>query len=310
VREQVREQVRARVSGFGRALIDLLYPPLCWLCGCDAASAGDGHASGCVEHALPDGPPGVRCPICAGAMAAALEGAERCASCRRDSFGIERLVVLGDYRRQAQLREWVLAFKHGGRAELARPLAAALARRVRASVAQVAAENVLVPVPLHPWRRLERGYDQAARLGSELCDALGWPLARALVRTRPTVVQGTAGATSRSANVRGAFGAARWRPLARRAVAEAECVWIVDDVVTSGATLRECARALRRMGARRVCALALARATPHAGSTAGREDELEADTAPARDGDCALTRDGDCAPTRDAADARRLRCAP
>ena len=217
-------------------------------------------------------------------MAAALVGADRCAGCRRESFGVERLVVLGDYRRQAQVREWVLAFKHGGRAELARPLAAALARRVRASVADGGAENVLVPVPLHPWRRLERGYDQAARLASELSDALGWPLARALARTRPTVVQGTAGATSRSANVRGAFGPERWRPLARRAVAEAGRVWIVDDVVTSGATLRECARALRRLGARQVSALALARAAPHAGADdAGEddagEDELQAEVA-------------------------------
>lgn len=260
----------------------MLYPPLCWLCGRDAAFGPDGHASGCAEHLLPDGPPGVRCPICAAAMAAALAGAERCAACRRESFGLERLVVLGDYRRQPQVREWVLAFKHGGRPELARPLAAALARRVRGLVAEAGAGNVLVPVPLHRWRRVERGYDQAARLASELADALGWPLARALARTRPTVVQGTAGATSRSANVRGAFGPERWRPLARQAVAEAERVWIVDDVVTSGATLRECARALRRLGARRVSALALARASPHAGQGDARADDFEADAAVAR----------------------------
>lgn len=268
------------VLELGRAALDVLYPPLCWLCGQDALRCDFGHASGCETHVLPDGPPGVRCPICALEMAPSLAGAERCAACRRESFGLERLIVLGDYRRQPQLREWVLAFKHGGRPELARPLAAALARRVRTLLPEAGRGNLLVPVPLHRWRRVERGYDQSARLGSELAEALGWNCARALARTRPTVVQGTAGATSRSANVRGAFGPERWRPLARRAVAEAERVWIVDDVVTSGATLRECARALRRLGARHVSALALARASSRsAGGDALETTELEGEPA-------------------------------
>lgn len=283
-------------SDFGRAWLDVLYPPLCWVCGQDAATfAGGGHASGCATHRLPEGPPGVRCPICAAEMAASLAGGDRCAACRRESFGLERLIVLGDYRRQPEVREWVLAFKHGGRPELARPLAAALARRTRELLPEAGSGNLLVPVPLHRWRRVERGYDQAARLASELAEALDWPLACALARTRATVVQGTAGATSRRANVRGAFGPERWRPLARRAVAEAERVWIVDDVVTSGATLRECARALRRLGARHVSALALARAAPHvsqddpeaerssgsAGSATETEQVREHDFAPA-----------------------------
>lgn len=261
-------ELTSGVAELGRAALDVLYPPLCWLCGHEALRCDFGHASGCEAHVLPDGPPGVRCPICALEMAPSLAGAERCAACRRESFGLERLIVLGDYRRQPQVREWVLAFKHGGRTELARPLAAALARRVRTLLSEAGGGNLLVPVPLHRWRRIERGYDQSARLASELADALGWSCARALARTRPTVVQGTAGASSRSANVRGAFGPERWRPLARRAVAEAERVWIVDDVVTSGATLRECARALRRLGARHVSALALARASSRSAADA------------------------------------------
>jgi ComF family protein len=162
-------------------------------------------------------------------------------------------VVLGDYRRDAGLRDWVLALKHGGRADLARPLGALLAARL-AEVGAVAGA-VLVPVPLHPARRLARGHDQAALLARGAQEAGGPGVVRALRRPRATATQGAGGARSRAANVSGAF-AARG---AARSVA-GRVVWLVDDVVTSGATAAECARVLRRAGARRVGVLALARA--------------------------------------------------
>jgi len=169
--------------------------------------------------------------------------------------------VLADYWQQPQIREWVLAFKHGGRRELAEPLGRALGERWFELVGDSErASALLVPVPLHPWRRIERGYDQAGLLADSIGVATGVPVARALARSRPTVVQGSAGAVSRDANVRGAFGRARWPPRAASRVARAEEVWLVDDVATSGATLRECARALRRLGGERVSALAIARA--------------------------------------------------
>ena len=263
---------------------DWVYPPLCWLCGSDAAWEGGRWASGCDEHMLPDGPVGQRCPVCAGWMPDMLAGASRCAACRRAtehgaSFGVERLIVLADYRAQPEVRDWVLAFKHGGRKELARPLASALAavvrRTVRSADGGARGGDVLVPVPLHLWRRIERGFDQSRALAGALSGELGWPTTAPLARVRATVVQGAAGARSRDANVRGAFGPRRWSFLAQRAVARAECVWIVDDVVTSGATLRECARALRRMGARRVAALAIARASERGAPVeSGRESEV------------------------------------
>jgi predicted amidophosphoribosyltransferase len=116
----------------------------------------------------------------------------------------------------------------------------------------------LVPVPLHVTRRLERGYDPAGLLARELAMLRGARAVPALVRTRATPVQGAPGSPPRRANVAGAFEAdpAAVVRLAGRAV------WLVDDVVTSGATLDECALALRRAGVRRASGLVLARAGP------------------------------------------------
>jgi predicted amidophosphoribosyltransferase len=255
--------------------LDALFPRLCGVCG----DAGDG-GPWCAAHRLPAGTDAARCATCAARLPRALEAQPRCAECRRRSSGLARVVVLSDYR-DAALRDWILAFKHGGRSELAAPLGAALAAHVERhlgwSVERLSATEagraptlrVLCPVPLHAWRRLERGYDQARLLGEVLAADLGVPLAPLLARVRPTAVQGAGGARSRKANVRGAFALRRGlrdrvlrrgAEAARRVLAEADEVWLVDDVVTSGATLRECARALRRGGAKRVGALALARA--------------------------------------------------
>jgi predicted amidophosphoribosyltransferase len=105
------------------------------------------------------------------------------------------------------------------------------------------------------------GYDQAALLTGELAMHCGARAVPALIRTRATPVQGAPGSPSRRANVAGAFEVEASAVLALAG----RSVWLVDDVVTSGATLDECARALRRAGVRRVHGLALARARP--GST-------------------------------------------
>jgi ComF family protein len=239
--------VKLDLDALVRALSDAVYPRLCPLCG-----AFDPDGRGCDEHRLPDGPPGPRCDRCARALAAVLPDGYRCAHCRTRAPGWRTLVCLGDYRGQASLREWVLALKHGGRKELARPLGRALAARL----AQADPESLLVPVPVHFARRLERGYDQAVLLAQWAAEASGLECVRALRRVRATAEQGGPLAHSRASNVRGAFEVRRRS--ARRV--EGKSVWLVDDVVTSGSTARECARALRRAGAARVDVLAVARA--------------------------------------------------
>lgn len=264
-----------------RALVDGFWPRACRVCG-DAAE--DGVA--CAEHGFARERRRVICGLCSRALPRAVatevrdpeppwRGSRvakrraawrRCRECREAAPGYGRLVCLGDY--EAGLRAWVLAFKNGKRS-LAEPLARMLGERLARAgwTARGRVEVVLVPVPSHPWRVFERGADGPDALARALGAELGWPVRRLLVRRRFTRPQGAPGSVSRAENVRGAL-QVRPRGLSRgwRARGERERAFVlVDDVVTSGATLVEAARVLRSAsasGGRRalVGAVSLARA--------------------------------------------------
>lgn len=116
--------------------------------------------------------------------------------------------------------------------------------------------TLLVPVPLHRNRLRQRKYNQAGLLAEAVSQETGVPLDhRLLRRIRPTATQKGASAEARARRVAGAFAATRPAPADRPLV-------LVDDVLTTGATLLACARALRRAGAQTVAALVLARVLP------------------------------------------------
>jgi ComF family protein len=142
--------------------------------------------------------------------------------------------------------------KFDNRPDLAGPLGHLLRRAARAARLRA---DVVVPVPLHPARLAERGYNQAALLGAAAARELGVPLdARALQRTRCTSQQARLDRERRLENVSGAFSArSPGRVQGRRVV-------LVDDVATTGATLAACSAALREAGAASVTALVVARA--------------------------------------------------
>lgn len=118
--------------------------------------------------------------------------------------------------------------------------------------------DAIVPVPLHPDRLRERGYNQALELARPLARALDIRLAAALLaRVRATPAQANLDAKARRRNLRGAF---EFRAEASHDGAVPAHVALLDDVMTTGATLRECARVLRRAGVARVDVWALARA--------------------------------------------------
>jgi ComF family protein len=219
------------------ALLDLLYPPRCAACG----EPEDG---------------GPFCPTCADAVDEVGPACQRCGApgpdpccgrCHATPPAFRALRAGGLYG--GPLADAVQALKYGGRPAVARPLGGWLAAR-----AGVPPGAAVVPVPLARRRRIARGYDQAALLAGHLARAAGARLLRgALRRTRETPRQVGRSRAARARNVAGAFAARR------RMVAGLE-VWLVDDVVTTGATADAAAGALLEAGARSVTVVALARA--------------------------------------------------
>lgn len=127
--------------------------------------------------------------------------------------------------------------------------------------------HAVVPVPLFAWREWTRGFNQSAMLAREVSRVLGVPCLDALRRVRHTPSQTTLTREARGANVSGAF-AVRARSASKYLEATGGPILLIDDVWTTGATLYECARTLRKAGCREVYALTLARR----GSVAARAD--------------------------------------
>lgn len=146
--------------------------------------------------------------------------------------------------------------KYAGERRLATPLGQAVARRWE-RVGEGA--DVIVPVPVHAERERQRGYDQAALIAAVAARSLGLPWVRALVRARATVAQFQLGREDRSANVNGAFQVAGARSCTGSIPIAGRWVLLVDDVVTTGATLAACATALEESGALAVSAIVVAR---------------------------------------------------
>jgi len=150
-------------------------------------------------------------------------------------------------------RALILSFKHGGRTEGLRSFAAQM-RRAGRDILDGA--DMFIPVPLHPTRLVRRRYNQAALLARALSKITSVPFAPdVLMRVKRTESQGYHNARSRVENVRGAFAVKD----KARAVIQGAHIILIDDVLTTGATLESCARTLKRAGALRVDGLCLAR---------------------------------------------------
>ena len=235
----------------GRGFIRLLYPGLCSVCQVPLPPEQDRFCTSCRTALTND--PFSTCPRCAAtvgpfSLASLNDGCTHCASL---SFRFERALRLGSY--EGLLRDVILRLKHLNADGLADLMGELWAEHLEAKLREVHAD-VVVPVPLHWRRRLERGYNQSLALARGLAARLALPIRPSwLRRVRNTPMQTEQTPGARRVNVRGAF-------QATRKVSRGACVLLVDDVMTSSATVNEAAAALRIAGVNRVVVAVVARA--------------------------------------------------
>jgi ComF family protein len=240
--------IPSRLRQFSGRALDFLLPPLCL--SCDAPTSA--HRTLCAKcwgkiHFIAR----PFCAACGAPFEVPMGGDTLCAGCIAEPphFATARAPMLyDDFSKRI-----VLSFKYADRIYPAPALAGWMHR---AGVEFWERADFILPVPLHRWRLFGRRYNQAALLVLELAKIAQKPtLIDALTRKRATPIQGHLGRKQRQANVKGAF---RLNPRYRARIKDKSVV-LVDDVLTTGATVNECARVLLRAGAKEVNALVLAR---------------------------------------------------
>lgn len=260
--------LRREVGRWAAGGIDLVFPERCPICGEEARGCGEGSdrgttgqagvfswqaavCSGCQRDLSADSP---RCFRCGEAG----QSASGCHSCRQRARDWRHIAILSAY--SGPLREAVLRAKRPAGEPVAAALGTLLVRKHRDSIVSWGVGRV-VPVPMHWMRRSLRGTSAADEMSRRIASLLGLPWSRALLRHRATPMQNELPIADRPRNVQGAF-------RCRRRL-DGENILLVDDVVTTGATLGACAAALRSAGAGTIDVAVVARAE-RTGAEAGQ----------------------------------------
>lgn len=233
----------AQLNRLKEATIDLLFPPKCIGIGCN--KPGSFLCPTCLSRLSPIVPP--VCPKCGRPLSLQ----RLCADCEGLTTQIDGIRSV--FLFEGVTREAIHHLKYRGLKALAPTLGRLLGDYLRSHPLPA---QVLVPVPLHPRRLRERGYNQATLLSRELGTLIDLPLVEGgLVRSHNTLSQARAAdAEERRRNVRGVFEC-------RNDLLRGKSVLLIDDVCTTGATLEACAVALKAKGAVSVWGLTLARET-------------------------------------------------
>ena len=246
--EAARRLQQLSIGGW-RSLLDLVYPRSCVICDGEVGCEGLHICWECLAAIPLVCPP--FCSLCGDPVEGLVEQSYRCSWCRRTRPAFDR--ARSAVRHRGGVRRALHAFKYQRavwlRADFLRLLDACVATHFR----HVAFDAVTF-VPLYPSRERHRNYNQAGALALGLAHRLGVPFGPGLLRRiRATVSQTNLSGVERRRNVRGAFRAARpgW--------IEGRTFLLVDDVMTTGATVNECSRVLKRAGAVGVHVVTVAR---------------------------------------------------
>jgi len=210
-------------------LLDLLLPPACAGCGL---------------------PGGLLCDACRGRLRPPADPRDRFVAADVGAVRGDALAIaLAAFAYQGPMRRALAALKYTGAARLA-PILAELCVPELDRLLAISGPATLAPIPIHADRRATRGYNQAELIAAELARRRSLRVSTALRRARPTTRQHLLNRTARLQNLRGAFVADRRSP---------PVAILIDDIITTTATLEACAAALRAAGSQIVYGLAVAR---------------------------------------------------
>jgi len=232
-----------------RALASLFYPPICTICSANVADDGylcDDCGSKLSRIVAPF------CQTCSEPFSGSINGVFSCANCAHRTLEFESAVAA--YRSRGIVRRIMHDFKYGKQIYLRHLVGDWLNAALDDERLRHVSFDLLVPVPLHPARQRARGFNQAALLAEIIATKRRIPCRAALGRTRYTTTQTAFDRAERMENLHNAF------RLRKNADVRGLRVLLIDDVLTTGATLSECARVLKRAGASVVYAATAARA--------------------------------------------------
>ncbi len=240
-------QIR-RLGHIGQKALQLLYPPYCVVC---RAAAESGHhlCAKCLASAPKVAEP--FCESCSTPFEGKIDGPAVCHRCREKPRAFD--LAVAPYRSHGVVRECIHRFKYDNHFHLRHPLARWQAEGLNDRRLQGTPWEALVPVPLHPMKERERGFNQSAVLAALLAQTSGLTVAPLLVRTRFTQSQTRLGKVDRSENLRNAF------ELRHTTGVRDHHFLLIDDVLTTGTTVDACAQVLKRAGAASVGVITVAR---------------------------------------------------
>jgi len=231
-----------------RGLVSLFYPTGCAACAAPVES-GENLCPACADRASRIVPP--FCAKCSQPFEGAITDAFTCANCEGRGLHVEAAVSV--YRSRGVIRKVIHDFKYGRQLHLRHLIGRWLIEAMDDSRLAGRPFHLIVPVPLHPARKRERGFNQAQLLARELRRAGDIPLGDVLQRIRYTTTQTQFDRSERMENLRGAF------RLRQGCDVQGFRILLVDDVLTTGSTLSECACVLKKAGAISVHAVTAAR---------------------------------------------------
>jgi competence protein ComFC len=231
------------------ATVSLLYPATCTICGKNLR-AGKYLCDVCETKALRIVAP--FCERCSEPFEGSMSSAFICANCAHRAIYFDAAVAA--YRSRGIVREIIHEFKYARQTHLRYLIAQWLRAALDDERLREISFDLIVPVPLHPARQRERGFNQASLLAESLCAETAVPSRPVLERIRYTTTQTALDRSERMENLHNAF------RLRKKADVRGLRVLLIDDVLTTGSTLSECARVLKRAGASSVHAATAARA--------------------------------------------------